>query len=234
MQATSTLETRRGRLRPVGSERIAGSEREPAHQRTLRTASPSGYLTYRRYGEVALTLLLLPVLLPVMFLIAVAIRLDSSGPILFRQQRVGLGGRQFTMLKFRSMIARDDAGQFPVTSPRDPRVTRVGRFLRSSHMDELPQVFNVLRGDMGVIGPRPEIWEMGVIYDHLLIDYWMRHQVRPGMTGLAQVRRGYADTVEKTVMKLRDDLEYIQRLSFRLDLEILIRTAPLVFCLRGR
>lgn len=234
MQATSTLETRRGRLRPVPSERFTGSERGTAHPGTLRTASPSRYLACRRYAEVALTLLLLPILLPIIGLIAIAVRIESSGPVLFRQQRVGRGGGLFTILKFRSMIAMDDAGHAPVTSPRDPRVTRVGRLLRSSHLDELPQIFNVLRGDMGIIGPRPEIWEMGVIYDHLLVDYWMRHQVLPGMTGLAQVRRGYADNLEKTAMKLRDDLEYIQRISLRLDIEIILRTFPLIFRLRGR
>lgn len=128
----------------------------------------------------------------------------------------------------------DDAGHAPVTSPRDPRLTRVGRLLRASHLDELPQFFNILHGDMGIIGPRPEVWEMGLIYDHLLHDFWMRHQIRPGLTGLAQIRRGYTDSIGKTAMKLCDDLEYIRDVSVCLDLRILAKTIPLILRMRGR
>lgn len=234
MQATSTTETGRGGSRSFPGESTVGVGRTTAHERTLRTALPSRYLKYRRYFEVVATLLLLALSLPLMGLIALAIRLESLGPALFHQQRVGVGGCPFIMLKFRSMHAIDDAGRAPITIRNDPRITRVGRLLRITHLDELPQLWNVLRGEMSLVGPRPEVAEMMEIYDTLIPDFWLRLQVPPGLTGLAQIRRGYADNLESTRRKLSDDLEYVRHISPLLDLLIILRTVVVVIRMRGR
>jgi len=215
-------------------ERSVAEAERTAHHGTLRAPLPSRYLAFRRSAEVCAILLLLPVLLPLSLLIGIAIRTESRGTTLFRQQRLGQGGRPFTMVKFRSMCEVDDAGRPPVTSRFDDRVTRVGRLLRSTHLDELPQLWNVMRGDMSIVGPRPEVVEMAAIYDRHLPEFWLRLQVRPGITGLAQIRGGYADTLETTRRKLRDDLDYIDNLSALLDTMILIRTVFVMLRMTGR
>jgi len=174
-----------------------------------------------------LALALLVVMLPVMALIAIAVKLDSPGPILFRQPRYGFNNDEFVTLKFRSM--RADAGEDPAVSqarPGDPRVTAVGRFLRRTSLDELPQLFNVLAGDMALIGPRPHAVAHNRHYADIIDGYLGRHRVRPGITGWAQVNglRGETDTLEKMRMRVQYDLYYIDNWSLLLDLKILLLT----------
>ena len=172
--------------------------------------------------------------LPLMGLIALAIKLDSKGPVLFRQERVGQGGRLFVLYKFRSMDSDAERDSGPVwASPDDPRVTRVGRFLRTTRLDELPQLFNVLAGHMSFIGPRPERPEFVRSLLRQSPFYMQRLSVKPGITGWAQVRYQYAASVDDSVEKLQYDLYYIKNLSPFLDLLILLHTIQVILLARG-
>jgi sugar transferase (PEP-CTERM system associated) len=173
------------------------------------------------------------VALPFMVLVAIAVRLDSPGPIFFRQERVGRGHKPFTVWKFRSMTA-DAEKDGPVWAQKsDPRVTRVGRFIRKTRLDELPQLWNVLVGDMSLVGPRPErdlfvrqLLETNAYYEQRLV-------VRPGLTGWAQIKAPYASSFEESIEKLKYDLYYIKNLSLFLDISILLSTARIVLLGRG-
>jgi lipopolysaccharide/colanic/teichoic acid biosynthesis glycosyltransferase len=187
--------------------------------------------------DVALALVLLTISLPVLLLVALAIKLETPGPVLFRQPRHGYNDDVFGILKFRTMHANlSDAGGRMQTRANDPRVTRVGALLRRHSLDELPQLLNVLRGDMSLVGPRPHSLETcvnGVLLYDLLANYGARHRMRPGLTGLAQISglRGELDRVEKAHARLRFDLEYIKNWSLWLDVQILVATIRCV--LRG-
>ena len=184
----------------------------------------------KRVEDIAIASIALIPCLVIMSGIALAIRLDSPGPVLFRQRRTGFNNRDFQMLKFRTMhhhLADHDA-RLQVTRG-DPRVTRIGGWLRRSSLDELPQIFNVLRGDMSIVGPRPHAPGTkagGRVFDQVVTHYAARHRVRPGVTGLAQVRglRGPTETEAKLVSRVDSDLEYIENWSVWLDLMVLART----------
>jgi len=170
---------------------------------------------------------------PLMLLVALAVRLDSPGPVFFRQERVGRNGREFTLWKFRSMRTDAEAGGAQWAVQGDTRVTRVGRFIRKTRLDELPQFWNVLNGDMSLVGPRPE---RRLFVDQLQEQcpwYEQRLVVRPGLTGWAQVKAPYASTFEESIEKLKYDLYYIKNLSLFLDISILLSTARIVFLGRG-
>ncbi len=164
--------------------------------------------------------------LPLFPLIALAIRLDSPGPICFRQRRSGYNQREFEVLKFRSMTVGDPASEERQAQPGDTRVTRVGWFLRRTSLDELPQLFNVLRGEMSLVGPRPHLRAHDRKFEAMLHTYAQRHQVKPGLTGLAQVRghRGETRTFDHIEARTSADIHYIQNWSLWLDLQILART----------
>lgn len=177
----------------------------------------------KRLLDIAAVLCLAPVALPVSLVTALAVRLESPGPVLFRQARVGLLGDPFTMLKFRSMTFQPDAAaQF--AARHDPRVTRVGRIIRKYRFDELPQLWNVLVGDMSLIGPRPEQVPMVDTFAETIAYYPYRHLVRPGLSGWAQVQQGYVGSHAETVTKLSYDLYYVKHCSFALDLLIAVKT----------
>lgn len=183
-------------------------------------------------GTFALVLLVLG--LPVAAIVAVAIKLDSRGPVIFKQERTGLDGRVFRIYKFRSM--RMDAEQ---TGPQwatdgDPRVTRVGRFIRAARLDELPQLVNVLRGQMSFIGPRPERPVFNDVLERQIPYYDLRHLVRPGITGWAQVMYPYGASIEDAREKLQYDLYYIKNYSLMLDIAILLKTLRVVVLGKGR
>jgi exopolysaccharide biosynthesis polyprenyl glycosylphosphotransferase len=178
----------------------------------------------KRALDVALALFLMLALAPILIALAILVRLTSSGPALFRQERMGLDGRRFAMWKYRTMTNDAEEGSGPVfTQPGDPRVTTVGRLLRRFSLDELPQLWNVVRGEMSLVGPRPEREEFISDFRKSFPGYMLRLSVRAGMTGWAQVHglRGESSLEER----LRYDLEYIDRWSLLLDVEILIRTA---------
>jgi exopolysaccharide biosynthesis polyprenyl glycosylphosphotransferase len=171
---------------------------------------------------------------PVAALVALAIRLDSAGPILYRQVRVGRGGKKFTMWKFRTMKVDAEKGTGAVWARKnDPRVTRVGGFLRRTRLDELPQLVNVLRGDMDLVGPRPERPELIATLTRAIPFYEVRHLVRPGLTGWAQIGYPYGASIEDARQKLAYDIYYVKHASPLLDLIVLFHTAKVVIMGRG-
>jgi len=188
----------------------------------------------KRVFDIACSLLLLVLAAPVMLLAALAIRIDSRGPVLYRQQRVGANGSTFSIAKFRSMRADAEKDGTPRwAAAQDDRVTRVGQVLRQLRIDELPQLINVLRGDMSLVGPRPE---RPFFVDQLTqqIPYFaVRHSVKPGVTGWAQVRYAYGATVEDSVQKLQYDLYYVKNHSLFLDIVILFETVAVVLTGKG-
>lgn len=168
----------------------------------------------------------LVLLAPLLLFVAMLIRLDSPGPVLFPQDRYGLGGRTFRIYKFRTMTAAASREAFRQATVGDARITRLGNILRRTSIDELPQLFNVLLGDMSLIGPRPHPLALDEHYRNILPGYMTRYAVRPGMSGLAQVtgHRGPTPTEESMAARLSRDLQYIETWSFLLDLRILFAT----------
>jgi lipopolysaccharide/colanic/teichoic acid biosynthesis glycosyltransferase len=186
-----------------------------------------------RCADIVLSLALLVATLPLMLLTALLIRLDSRGPVLYRQERVGLRGRVFTLLKFRSMRLDAEARGPVWAAQRDPRVTRIGAFIRMTRIDELPQLLNVLRGEMSFIGPRPERPHFVAQLERELPFYRDRALVKPGLTGWAQVNYPYGASVEDARAKLSYDLYYVKHRSVLLDLLILVATVRVVLFRRG-
>lgn len=182
----------------------------------------------------ALAVLALLLVSPLLIIVALAVRLDSPGPIIFRQQRIGRGGARFTLFKFRSMKQSADAdGIARPAQLHDPRITRVGRWLRRCRLDELPQLANIVRGDLGWIGPRPFVPEQEREMEAAIPFYRYRWSVTPGVTGWAQLHQGYCATVADNAEKLAYDLFYIKNRSVWMDLFILFQTTKIVFLGRG-
>jgi sugar transferase (PEP-CTERM system associated) len=188
----------------------------------------------KRSVDIVVGLIGLVLSAPLMLLTAALVKLSSSGPVLYHQTRVGADGSTFTVHKFRSMVADAEAKTGAVWAHRnDTRITPVGRFLRRSRLDELPQLWNVLRGDMSMVGPRPERPEFVAKLTEQIPFYGQRHLVRPGLTGWAQVRYTYGASVEDAMQKLQYDLFYIKNLSLALDIFILVATLKTVIQRRG-
>jgi exopolysaccharide biosynthesis polyprenyl glycosylphosphotransferase len=203
----------------------------PLQRRPTHTA----YQALKRLADVLAGLALSLLLLALLPLIALAIRLDSPGPVFYSQVRTGRHGRPFRIYKFRSMRADAEAdGEARWASEDDSRVTRVGRLLRATRLDELPQVWNVLRGEMSLVGPRPERPEFISQLETQIPFYRTRLAVRPGLTGWAQINYPYGGSVEDALMKLQYDLYYLKHQSPWFDLLILLRTAPVILRMQGR
>ena len=167
------------------------------------------------------------VLAPLLALVALLIKLDSAGPVFFRQERMGWSGDSFRIWKFRSMVVHQpDEGVVKQAEKNDPRKTRVGAFIRKTSLDELPQLFNVLMGEMSLVGPRPHAIAHDAQYSPDISDYFARHNIKPGITGLAQVRgfRGETKDIEQMIRRVDSDIEYINNWSLWLDFTILART----------
>jgi undecaprenyl-phosphate galactose phosphotransferase/putative colanic acid biosynthesis UDP-glucose lipid carrier transferase len=162
-----------------------------------------------------------------MILSAAAIKFEGPGPVIFRQSRKGFNGQKFVMLKFRTMTVQENGEVVTQAARHDPRVTRIGKLLRSTSIDELPQLVNVLRGEMSLIGPRPHALAHDNYFEKVLEDYAFRHHVKPGMTGWAQANglRGATPTVDQISRRVKMDLWYINNWSLWLDIQILIKTA---------
>jgi exopolysaccharide biosynthesis polyprenyl glycosylphosphotransferase len=193
------------------------------------------YLKIKRVIDVSVAGTALILSLPLMILVALLIRLSSSGPILFKQERLGKNRRPFPCLKFRTMVEEAEKETGPVwSSPHDPRVTPLGRWLRSTRIDELPQLINILRGDMSLIGPRPIRAHFADQLSQRIPLYELRFALRPGLTGWAQVNFPYADTEESQLEKFEYELFYIQNASLFLDCMILLRTLRTIFHRKGR
>jgi sugar transferase (PEP-CTERM system associated) len=188
----------------------------------------------KRSADLVLSVLGLLLSAPLMLAVAAAVRLDSKGDVLYRQRRVGFRGRPFEMLKFRSMRADAELESGPQWAcPNDPRITRAGKYLRRFRLDELPQFINALRGEMSVVGPRPERPEMVDLLRQRIPYYDERHAERPGITGWAQVQYGYGASLDDALRKLEFDLFYLKNLSPLLDLLILLETGRIMLFGRG-
>jgi sugar transferase (PEP-CTERM system associated) len=189
----------------------------------------------KRSFDIVVSLGLLALAMPIMAVAAIAIKLQSKGPIIYKQERVGLFGQSFTCLKFRSMVADAEAdGVARWASPQDSRVTRVGRILRDTRIDELPQLISVLKGDMSMVGPRPERPEFVKQLREVIPFYDLRHTVKPGLTGWAQVRYTYGDTLDSSRRKHQFDLYYVKNNSLLLDIMVLFETISVVLFREGQ
>ena len=186
-----------------------------------------------RTSDIAISLAFLAFTLPLMLLVALAVRLSGPGPVLYRQERVGFGGHPFTLLKFRSMRVDAEARGPAWATQRDPRVTSVGSFLRRTRIDELPQLLNVLQGAMSFIGPRPERPHFVEQLDQAIPHYRERARVKPGLTGWAQVNFPYGASVEDARVKLSYDLYYVKHRGVLLDLAILFSTVRVILFQEG-
>ncbi|QIW15371.1 hypothetical protein A4G20_02990 [Pasteurellaceae bacterium RH1A] len=182
------------------------------------------YSLVKRIIDIILILATLPITLPIMLITALAIRLESEGGAMFIQKRVGQGGKEFNIYKFRSMCKDSEKDGAKFASTEDMRVTRIGRFIRTTRIDELPQFFNVLKGDMSLIGPRPEQKAFVDEFEKQIPFYNYRHIVKPGISGWAQVVHGYAADVDDTKIKIEHDFYYIKHFSLWLDILIIFKT----------
>jgi putative colanic acid biosynthesis UDP-glucose lipid carrier transferase len=185
----------------------------------------------KRASDIVLASIILVLISPVLMAVAAGVKLSSPGPVIFRQRRTGLDGEVIEVYKFRSMTVQDNGSVVPQATRNDPRVTRFGRFIRRTSLDELPQFFNVLKGEMSIVGPRPHAVAHNEQYRKIVKAYMARHKVKPGITGWAQVNglRGETDTVDKMARRVEYDLEYLRNWSLGLDLLIIARTAKLMF-----
>jgi putative colanic acid biosynthesis UDP-glucose lipid carrier transferase len=184
----------------------------------------------KRGSDILFSVLILLMILPLLLVIAIAVKATSPGPIIFKQRRYGLDGEEILVYKFRSMAVTEDGSTVVQATQGDKRVTPLGAFLRKSSMDELPQFVNVLQGRMSIVGPRPHAVAHNELYRKLIKGYMVRHKVKPGITGWAQVNgfRGETDTLDKMQGRIQYDLDYLRNWSLRLDVRIILRTAKLV------
>lgn len=201
--------------------RSAGRSDEAATQPTI---TGFDYAVLKRWFDVVVSLAVLPPFLIVALLLLCLNPFFNAGPLFFRQYRMGRAGRAFRIWKFRSMMPAHGRPRGPEDPLEIDRITPLGRVLRKTRLDELPQLINVLRGDMSVIGPRPDVYEYAKCYEGTVPGYALRHAVRPGITGLAQVEAGYTEGSAGTLAKARYDNLYIRRMGWQLDLRIAIRT----------
>jgi putative colanic acid biosysnthesis UDP-glucose lipid carrier transferase len=184
----------------------------------------------KRVSDLALASLILVLVCPLMLAIAIGVKLGSPGPALFKQRRYGLDGREIIVYKFRTMTVLEDGDVIRQATRSDPRVTSFGAFLRRYSLDELPQFINVLQGRMSIVGPRPHAVAHNEMYRKLIRGYMIRHKVKPGITGLAQVNglRGETQTVEKMKARIDYDLAYLRNWSLLLDVQIILKTIVVV------
>ncbi|MDK4650689.1 sugar transferase [Kingella kingae] len=199
------------------------------YENDLGSLLPSpAYMLVKRLLDIVCVLCALPFALPLMLLTAIAIRLESSGSVLFTQNRVGQGGREFRIYKFRSMSQDSEKDGAKLAQVGDSRITQVGHFIRKTRLDELPQFFNILKGDMSLIGPRPEQKVFVEQFEQSIAFYNYRHIVKPGLSGWAQVTQGYAGNEDETRVKIEHDFYYIKHFSLSLDLLIVFKTIKII------
>ena len=208
-------------FRPDASELVAANDQFPTRIDRAWRGRTAQFA--KRACDVAIAAAALVILSPLMLLAALAIKLDSAGPAIFRQRRTGLNGREFMIYKFRSMSVTEDGPKIIQACEEDPRVTRVGRILRQSSIDELPQLLNVVRGDMSLIGPRPHAVAHDQYYADAIANYTQRQRVKPGITGWAQVNglRGETPRIEDMEKRIEFDLWYVRNRSLALDAKII-------------
>ena len=191
-------------------------------------------LCIKRAFDVVVSAVMLVLLVPVYVVIALLVRCSSEGPVIFKQERIGLHGLPFHILKFRTMCVTAEEGKPKLCVDDDPRVTRVGRFLRKYRLDELPQFWNILKGDMSIVGPRPERRYFIDQIEQKAPYYCMIYKIRPGLTSWGPIKVGYTDTLDKMIRRLNYDVVYIENMSLRLDVEIMFHTIGVLLNGKGR
>jgi putative colanic acid biosysnthesis UDP-glucose lipid carrier transferase len=217
---------RQDRLLPRTQDGRAAGSRGRAERPIARRARAANGAALKRTVDLTVALTALLFLIPLFLAVALLIKAESQGPVLFRQKRYGLNRQPFEILKFRTMTVLEASGGFEQASANDRRVTRIGRFLRRSSLDEMPQLLNVVLGQMSLVGPRPHAIAMDDTYADMVSDYDDRFLVRPGLTGLAQITgyRGPTDTYDKIARRIGRDRVYIRRWSLGLDVMIVLQT----------
>jgi lipopolysaccharide/colanic/teichoic acid biosynthesis glycosyltransferase len=188
----------------------------------------------KRFIDISLSLIALILLIPVYISLAIAVKTSSKGPIFFRQERIGLNGRKFKIIKFRTMYIDAEAKGPQLSSTFDPRITKSGRFMRKARLDEFPQFFNVLIGDMSLVGPRPE---RQFYIDQIVArepQFLQLTSVRPGITSWGQVKYGYAENVDQMLQRMKFDLLYLKNMSLALDLKIMLYTVLIILKAKGK
>ena len=195
---------------------------------------PEWEMKVKRIIDYTFAILIFLISLPITIIISIAIKMESKGPIFYKQERSGLNGKPFKVYKFRSMVQDAEKGTGPMWSTKgDSRITKVGKFIRKVRIDEIPQVINILRGEMSLVGPRPERPFFVEKLSKEIPLYKRRLAVRPGLTGWAQVKHKYDETIEDVKMKLKYDLFYIENMSLRMDFKIIFRTVFVVLFGKG-
>ncbi len=228
VQTLDTFFAREWKMVPTGHVSLAW-----AFEKGFRLNSPS-YERFKRFSDILLSLLVLLIFSPALLLLPLLIRMESPGAALFRQTRVGRYGRPFELVKFRTMREETSSTQGTTTQTGDSRITRLGWFLRKSRLDELPQLWNVIKGEMSLIGPRAEWSKCVQDYEEKIPFYHFRHAVKPGITGWAQVNYPYGEDEVDAEEKLKYDLYYIRHFSFGLDLSICLKTLYVMLFAKGR
>lgn len=195
---------------------------------------PDWQVASKRIFDIIISIIALICLIPVYIILAIAVRFSSKGPIFFKQERVGKNRRPFNIIKFRTMYIGAENNGPQLSSSHDARITKVGKFLRKTRLDEFPQFWNVLKGDMSLVGPRPERQHFINLISKQDPQYLYLHKVRPGITSWGQVKFGYAENVEQMVQRMKYDLLYIRNMSIALDLKILFYTVAIIFKGKGK
>jgi len=188
----------------------------------------------KRYADVTLSFLLLLLSFPLLIIACLLIKLQDGGPIFYKQQRTGLHGATFQIIKIRTMGVEAESGGPQWSNPNDQRITPIGRWLRRTRLDEIPQLLNVLKGDMSLIGPRPERPELDLLLERKIPNYRLRNWIRPGLSGWAQVNMPYSSSIEDTILKLSYDLYYVRNKNMWIDLIILLKTIKIILKASGR
>ena len=189
----------------------------------------------KRFLDIFFSVMVLLILSPVFLITAIAVKVSSPGPVIFKQRRLGRGGKEFNIYKFRSMVQNaEHTGSGVYSGKGDARVTKVGRFIRATSIDELPQVINILKGDMSIVGPRPE----REFFIRQIVEkapyYCLLYRIRPGMTSWGPIRVGYTDTLQKMIERLNYDIVYMENMSIRLDIKILFFTIGVILDGKGK
>ena len=217
----------------LGSARLRDLNTQPMVSITDLPMSDSEMCIKRGFDIVA-AILMLVLLSPLMVIIAIAVRLDSKGSVIYKQERIGHYGRPFHILKFRTMVADAEHEVPALTTDNDPRVTRIGRVLRKYRLDELPQLWNIVKGEMSVVGPRPE---RAYFINKIVSEapyYCLIYKIRPGLTSWGPIRVGYTDTIEKMVQRLNYDIVYMESMSLLLDIKIMLKTISVLVDGKGK